>query len=121
MSEEHPELENLSFWQQHRFLLLIASAIVIAAILVSISLLIYKISGAAQLDLSRPGYIGVSSQTVNNDQVVDYPVIGPVDKKSVNQFKQLYDQQTQSISSVDAFGGDPLNPDTLEFNQQPAQ
>lgn len=114
---EHDE-ENLTFWQQHRFLVLIAGTIIIAIILVSISLYIYKASGAAQLDLSRPGYISVSSKTVNNDNgFVDYSEIGPVNSDTIRQFKSLYDQQAQSATTVDSFGGDPLNPDTLEFAQ----
>ena len=119
--DNQPE-EKLSFWQEHRFLLLIAGAIIVALILVSISLYIYKSSGAAELDLSRPGYLSVSSQTVNNDNgFTDYPEIGSVDKTSIAQFKSLYDQQAQSISNVDAFGGDPLNADTLEFSSQSTQ
>ena len=119
MAEQIEEEEkNLSFLQQHRFLFLIAATIVIAIILVSISLYIYKASGAAQLDLSRPGYTQVSSETVNNDSgFADYPELGTVNADSITQFKTLYDQQAQTISSSDAFGGDPLDPDTLEFNQ----
>jgi cbb3-type cytochrome oxidase subunit 3 len=114
---EHDE-ENLSFLQQHRFLILIAATIVIAIILVAISLYIYKASGAAQLDLSRPGYISVSSQTVNNDNgITDYSEIGPINSDTITQFKEQYDQQATSATSVDAFGGDPLDPNTLEFSQ----
>jgi len=116
--EMEKELGPQSFIQRHRFLFLIAATIVISIILVSISLYVYKASGAAQLDLSRPGLRSVSSQTINaNKDFTDYSDIGPINKTTVTQFKQLYDKQVQAITQVDAFGGDPLNPDTLEFAQ----
>ncbi len=115
--EQQPQ-EPQTFIGRHRFLLLITAAIVIAITLVSISLAIYQSSGAAQLDLSRPGYIAVSSQAATPTQdFTDYSDTGPINKDSVTQFKQLYDAQAQTIPAVDAFGGDPLNPNTLEFGQ----
>jgi hypothetical protein len=122
MNEQPDVDETLTFWQQHRFLLLIAATIVVAIILVSISLFIYKASGASQLDLSRPGYIGVSKEATNNESdFTDFSDTGPVNKSTMTQFKQLYDKQVQANSSVDSFGGDPLNPDTLEFSQPTQQ
>lgn len=116
--EPTEELGPQSFLSRHRFLFLIAATIVISIILVLISLEVYKASGAAQLDLSRPGYRAVSSQTINTNQnFTDYSDIGPINKSTVTEFKKLYDKQVDSITQVDAFGGDPLNPDTLEFSQ----
>lgn len=112
--------EAISPWSRHRFLILIGGTIVTSLILVTISLLIYKASGAAQLDLSRPGYRSVSSQTVNNDNgFANYSAEGPINQQSLNQFKTLYSQQAQTVTALDAFGGDPLDPNTLEFGTAP--
>lgn len=108
--------EELSFWAAHRFMLLIVATLIIATILVSISIMIYNVSGSAQLDLSRPGYQSVSDKVDRNDPVSDYSAFGPVNKDTVNDFTTIYDQQAKKAKAVDAFNGDPLNPDVLEFS-----
>lgn len=106
--------EVLSFWAQHRFLLLISATIVGALILTVISTSIYYMSGAAQLDLSRPGYQSVSDQVDRNDTIQDYSASGPVNKSTVEEFTKLYDSEAKKAKAVDAFNGDPLNPEVLE-------
>jgi len=102
------------FWDQHRFLILIGLAITVALVLVIISMTLYSSSGAIQLDLSRPGYKTVSSQATSDESgFVDYPTSGKLNAKSINDFKSLYDIQAAKAKAIDAFGGDPLNPDTL--------
>lgn len=111
---------EISFWTEHRFLLLIIATLIIATILVSISIFIYNVSGSAQLDLSRPGYRSVSDKVDRTDPVTDYSAFGPVNKGTVNDFTTIYDKQADKAKSVDAFNGDPLNPDVLEFSNPTA-
>lgn len=106
--------ERLSFWDEHRFMVLIIGTIVIAITLVSISIAIYQFSGSAQLDLSRPGYQSVSDKVNRTDPVTDYSAYGPVNKSTVSDFTTLYDTQTAKAKAIDAFNGDPLNPNVLE-------
>jgi hypothetical protein len=108
--------EQLSFWDEHRFMFLIIGTLIIAILLVSISIVIYKVSGSAQLDLSRPGYQSVSDKVDRTDPVTDYSAFGPVNTSTVNAFTTLYDSQAAKAKAVDAFNGDPLNPDVLEFS-----
>lgn len=116
-NEEEATTPDLSYWGQHRVLLLIGFSIVISLILVSIAMALYASSGAAQLDLSRPGYQAISSQAVSTDgSFENYPAFGKLDEKSINDFKILYDKQAAKAKAVDAFGGDPLSPETLEIN-----
>lgn len=112
--------EQLSFWDEHRFMLLIIGTLVISTVLVCVSIAIYKISGSAQLDLSRPGYQSVSDKVNRTDPVTDYSAFGPVNKSTVNDFTKLYDSQATKAKAVDAFNGDPLNPDVLEFSDSTA-
>jgi hypothetical protein len=107
--------DELSFWDQHRFLLLVGLTIIVSIILVSISMVIYNVSGSAQLDLSRPGYQSVSDQVERIDEIQDYSALGPVNKTTVGEFTKLYDAQAAKAKAVDAFNGDPLNPEVLEF------
>lgn len=107
--------EELSFWDKHRFLLLILITIVTAIILTSISIVMYNVSGTAQLDLSRPGYQSVSDQVETGNTIDDYAAFGPVNKSTVDEFTKIYDEQATKAKAVDAFSGDPLNPEVLEF------
>jgi len=107
--------DQMSFWAEHRFLILIIGTIVISIVLVCVSIFIYKVTGAAQLDLSRPGFKSVSSKVDRTDPVTDYSAFGPVTKDTLNDFTKLYDTQAAKAKAVDAFNGDPLNSEVLEF------
>jgi len=77
-------------------------------------MIMYNSSGAAQLDLSRPGYVDVRSQVVVNEgDFQSYSSTGAINKDSINDFKSLYDKQAQKVKAADAFGGDPLSSDAL--------
>lgn len=116
-NEEEIVTEDTRYWMQHRFLLLIGISIVVAFILVSISMTLYATSGAAQLDLSRPGYKSVIKQAINTDgSFGNYASVGKLSKTSINEFKTLYDTQAAKAKAVDAYSGDPLDPDLLEIS-----
>lgn len=104
-----------SFWSRHRFFLLVGGTILISFILVVISLVIYNVSGAQQLDLSRPEYQSISDQVEREARTDGYSPIGAVNNESIDEFIKMYEEQAKKAKSVDAFNGDPLNPETLEF------
>ncbi|MGE5327777.1 MAG: hypothetical protein ACM3KH_00415, partial [Thiobacillus sp.] len=109
--------------RRHSFGMFIAGAISIAAVIVFISMTIYYSSGAAQLDLSRPGYVSVRAQSSDvDDDFKSFPVSGKLSVDILNDFKSEYDKQSQKVKKVDAFGSDPLSPtslgiDTVETTQ----
>lgn len=104
-----------SFWSRHRFFLLVFGTIIVSTILVVISLVIYNVSGAEQLDLSRPDYQSISDQVEREEKTDGYSVIGSVSNESIDEFIKMFEEQATKAKSVDAFNGDPLNPETLEF------
>ena len=104
-----------SFWDRHRLSLLLILTVLIALTMTTISVIIYNSSGAAQLDLSRPGYLSVSDKVEQDDEIDTYSATGAVNKKSIEEFMKLYDAQASKAKAVDAFNGDPLNPEVLEF------
>lgn len=107
-------INELSSSSKRRFLVFITVSILVSVFLVTVSMEIYKKSGATQLDLSRPGYISVRSQaSANDDDFQNYSASGPINQNTISEFKTIYSQQVQKTKSVDAFGGDPLNPDSL--------
>lgn len=104
-----------SFWDRHRISLLLILTVGITIVMTSVSVIIYNSTGAAQLDLSRPGYRSVSGKVEKTDAIDTYSSSGPVNKDTVTEFMKLYDAQAQKAKAVDAFNGDPLNPEVLEF------
>lgn len=122
MSEEQlvAEAEPLNRWQQHRFMLLIAATIGISLFLVSVALALYASSGAAQLDLSRPGYKSVREQAVRSDTFTGFPSSGPITQDTINQFRSLYDQQMKEATNVDSFGGNVMSDQALSLDAAPA-
>jgi len=107
--------EEPSFWDKHRLSLLLIITAIITIVLTSISVILYDVSGTAQLDLSRPGYEGVSSQVDHNTTIDEYSAFGNLDREAIEEFLVLYDEQAAKAKAVDAFNGDPLNPELLEL------
>lgn len=108
-----PRGDELTFWGRHRFSLLIIVAIIIAITLTVVSMTLYTISGAAQLDLSRPGYQSVSDQIDTETKIDTYSASGAVNAETIREFMELYDEQASKAKAVDAFNGDPLNPEVI--------
>ena len=76
----------------------------------------YTASGAIQLDLSRPGYQSVSNQVERESPITGFSASGSVTLETIDEFIELYDTQSEKAQAVDAYNGDPLNPELLEFN-----
>jgi len=107
--------EDMTFWDKHRLSLLLIITVLISLVLTVVSMVAYNASGTAQLDLSRPGYSSVSDKVDKTDKITEYSSFGTVDKDSIDEFTKLYDEQAIKTKAVDAFNGDPLNPEVLEF------
>lgn len=106
--------DNLPCYGDHRFLAMIVLSITIATILVAVSIVLYRSSGAAQLDLSRPGYKEVRSEVVIEDSNLStFSATGLIDQTVIDNFRTLYAQQVQKAKAIDAFGSDPLDPNVL--------
>jgi hypothetical protein len=102
------------FWGEHRLLVMIVGSITISIVLIGLSLYLYGTSGAAQLDLSRPGYVDIRDKTIDSSsEFKNYATSGPIDEDAINEFKSLYDEQADKIKLAAAFKGDPLNLESL--------
>lgn len=109
------ENSEMGFWDKHRLSLLLILTVLIALTLTVISMVAYNVSGTAQLDLSRPGYSSVSDKVDKTDKITEYSAFGSVNKDTINEFIKLYEEEAAKAKAVDAFNGDPLNPEVLEF------
>lgn len=106
--------KDVPFIYRHKFATMLGLSILATFLLVFVSMSMYNNSGAAQLDLSRPGYKSVRDKAVKNDEdFQSYSNTGVVNQKTISEFQALFSKQTNRIKSVDAFGGDPLSPEAL--------
>lgn len=105
----------MSRWERHRFLTMIAGVILIALFLVSVALSLYNSSGAAQLDLSRPGYQAVRDQAKRDTTSKSFPASGTLDKESLDLFSELYGEQASKVTSSESFDASALSEDSLQL------
>lgn len=117
MIEEQPAIERQpGGWEQYRFLLLVGGAVIVAGFLVGVALALYASSGAAQLDLSRPGYQSVRDQVGQSSTFDGYPATGPLDAAALDEFRRLYDDRASQATSIDSFGGAVMTDDNLSID-----
>jgi hypothetical protein len=124
MSEEDliadAKAQQLSPWQRHKFITMVFLAITIALCLVGVALALYASSGAAQLDLSRPGYVSVREQASQAPQFDGFSASGTIDKAALDQFNQLYDERAAKAVGVDSFGGTVMSDKALAIDSPQA-
>lgn len=104
---------ELKGWRAHKFFVLVAATIATSMLLVMIAMAMYSSSGAAQLDLSRPGYQAVQSQADRGESITGFPSTGPLTQKDLNTFRTMYDSQANQVLGYDGFGGDPMSDQAL--------
>lgn len=118
MSEEEliADAEALGPWQRHKFMALIGITILISLFLVGVALALYSSSGAAQLDLSRPGYQSVRDQASRTPGFEAFPATGKLDKKAIDEFRSLYGKKAGEATAVDSFGGNVMTDQELSID-----
>ncbi len=118
---EDTNLEDkpLTKWQQHRFMAMIGAVILIALFLVGVALALYASSGAAQLDLSRPGYVSVRDQANKDADFDSFPATGPMTEQTINQFRSHFEKQAQKATGIDSFGGNAMSDQALSLDNPP--
>lgn len=113
------EAPKMRYWERHRYILLVGATIAVSFVLVIVAMMLYNSSGAAQLDLSRPGYVSVREQVDSSDKFVRFPSTGQIDAKSLDSFRALYTKQAQQATAVDSFGGDVMSDKKLSLDELP--
>lgn len=101
-----------------RFVTMLVLSITISLMLVGVAMWLYNISGAAQVDLSRPGYRDVRGGVVNEDAIGKaFPSSGPINSSTLGDFRELFDKTSDQIRAYDSFGGDPLSDQALGIKE----
>ncbi len=106
----------------YKFPAFLVGVIALGMILVGVSMRIYYVSGAFQLDLSRPEYTEVRAQidpvTKNHD---DFPGQGEVDVLVLDDFLNRYKTEADKVTQAAGFADGALGDQQLGIdsgNQQ---
>jgi hypothetical protein len=107
--------------ERHRFLAMIILIILVASALVGVAMALYASSGAAQLDLTRPGYVSVRDQAVRSNQFDGFSASGSIDETTLDAFKILYTEQANKATGIESFGGDVMSDKALSIDTAQAE
>ena len=113
MEELRSDAARMTVWQRHRFLVLIAGVIMISFVMVIIGMYIYNTSGAAQVDLSRPGYQSVQKEASRDTTDDSFASTGKLDKDAFDSFDKMYANHARQVVGVDSFDPGAIDPSTL--------
>ena len=113
-------IDNL--FGRYGFAAMLVVVVVISLVMVAVSLEMYNASGAAQVDLSRPGFSSVQQQAgIEDDSEKSFEAQGAIDQKTLQDFKASYDKHVQRIDTETLFVGDALSDESLQvFNESVA-
>ena len=103
---------------RRQIVLFISGSVLIAFCLVLVSMALYVSSGAAQLDLSRPGFKSVQGQVDRTDNFESFPATGSVTTTVVEQFQKPFQRQVKPVDNVDAFSPAALDDQALSIDPQ---
>lgn len=95
-------------------LVLVLLALLFSGGMVWASLWLYRVSGASQLDLSRPGYEREKPEDSNGVQAEEeFSNSGEINKEAVEKFRQMLEEKIKTAEQLDMFGSEALSDKTL--------
>lgn len=108
-------LQHVKQWvMRYRLPAFLIGVIVLAIVLVWVSVGVYYMSGAHQLDLSRPEYKSVRSQIEPAAKSSGgFDAQGEITAEALEEFLVLYKEEAGRAIEADAFAGDVLSDNQL--------
>lgn len=103
MEELRSDAEPMTVWQRHSFIILIAIVIVLSCVMVVVGMYVYNTSGAAQVDLSRPGYQSVQREAKRDSADDSFSASGKLDADAFDSFNEMYSNHARQVVGVDSF------------------
>lgn len=119
MEELRDDAAKMTHWQRHRFFALIVGVILVSFLLVLIALSLYNSSGAAQVDLSRPGYQSIQKEASRGAIEDSFPSSGKLDKKAFDDFNASYSKYAKRVVGIDSFDPKALDISNLQLLDSP--
>ncbi len=106
--------------QRCGFAAMLVCVIIISLVMVAVALEMYNTSGAAQVDLSRPGFSSVQKQAGASEETEKgFSAQGEIDQKTIKDFKNVYDKHAKRAAASTSFGGEALSDSSIQvFNER---
>lgn len=119
--DAHPHYHQaMNQVKDHKFIVLIVGSLGITMFLLFAAMSLYNSSGAAQLDLSRPGYEDIREKLQTEDTTISYGSSGPLNKETLDEFQKKYEKKLAEAKESDAFEVDVLSQKSLQIDQETA-
>lgn len=116
----HTEDHESTHHPRRNIIYFIISSVLVAFALVLVSMSLYISSGAAQLDLSRPGYKAVQDEVQPTDTFESFSASGEVNNTVIDQFLKLFRKQVKPVANTDVFNPAALDEQALGLDSPPA-
>jgi hypothetical protein len=98
---------------RYQFAAMITAAVLLTAILTTISIWVYVSSGAINIDLSRPGYEKIRADTLAETPETQFLATGPIDKTAVDDFNARLETLQTELGSMNNFSNDVMSDEAL--------
>jgi hypothetical protein len=99
----------------YRFAIMIAAAVMVTAILTSISITVYIASGAINIDLSRPGFETVRQDIEDNSETAPFSPTGPIDQSTIDDFNQRLENIKTDLNQMNDFSVEAISDQALNL------
>lgn len=115
LKELNKDAQKMSYWQAHKFWVMIAGALVIALFLVLVAMNLYNSSGTAQVDLSRPEYENVRDKVGRDIEVVSFSATGDIDEETFEEFRKMFGEKADKVREGKYFSADAMTDGSLSL------
>ncbi len=115
IKELNKEAQKMSYWQAHKFWLMIAGALVIALFLVLVAMNLYNSSGTAQVDLSRPEYENVRNKVGRDTETLTFSANGEIDNEALAEFRKMFGEKADKVREGKYFSADAMTDGSLSL------
>lgn len=108
-------LEQLKgFNERNKYFLAILIACGVAAVLVTVSMILYMRDDVSRLDVSRPAYEKVRDSLINGSDS-SFSASGPLDAAEVGKFQTLLRKKQASLKDISGFNDSTINDESLHL------
>ena len=121
MEELRTDAAEMTTWQKHRFFVLIVGVILVSIVLVCISLSLYNSSGAAQIDLSRPGLKSIQKEASRGQVNDSFSSSGKLDTAAFDAFDKMYGNHSRRVVGAKSFDTEALDATIVQATADPDQ
>jgi hypothetical protein len=108
-------IEQVKKWIiKHQWPAFIIAVLVVATLLTSVSLWLYKVSGAAKLDLSRPGYEKIREDVQDDgDGTKPFSPTGVLDDAAIADFRSRYENIKARLDHMNDYDDATMSDENL--------